>query len=171
MLPYLREQFGNPSSGHAYGQRAREAVERAREQVTSLHGSQPDEIVFTSGGTEANNLAIRGVAEVSTRRHLVTSTVEHPATAQPCAYFERQGFEVAHAPVDARGQVQVDAVRAFARGDTALVTVMLAQNETGTLMPIAEMGRTAHEHGALMHTDAARSCCEPSCITIGDGRT
>jgi cysteine desulfurase len=122
-----------------------------------LLGSQPDEIVFTSGGTEANNLAIRGVAEVSTRRHLVTSTVEHPATAQPCAYLERQGFEVARAPVDARGQVQVDTVRAFVRGDTALVTVMLAQNETGTLMPIAEIGRVAHEHGALMHTDAAQA--------------
>lgn len=157
MLPYLHEHFGNPSSGHAYGQRAREAVERAREQVASLLGSQPDEIVFTSGGTEANNLAIRGVAEVSIRRHVVTSLVEHPATAQPCAYLERQGFEVARAPVDARGQVQVDAVRTFVRGDTALATVMLAQNETGTLMPIAEISRTAHDHGALMHTDAAQA--------------
>ena len=157
MLPYLREHFGNPSSGHVYGQRARQAVVRAREQVAALLGCQPDEIVFTSGGTEANNLAIRGVAELSSRRHVVTSTVEHPATAQPCAYLERHGFEVTRVPVDADGQIQTREVRPFVRGDTALVTVMLAQNETGTLMPIAAIAQLAREQGAVMHTDAAQA--------------
>ena len=157
MMPYLGEHFGNPSSGHVYGQRARQAIERAREQVASLLGCQPDEIVFTSGGTEGNNLAIRGVAEVSPRRHVVTSSVEHPATSQPCAYLERHGFEVARVPVDEEGQVRVDEARSFVRGDTALVTVMLAQNETGTLMPIREIARVAHEQHAVMHTDAAQA--------------
>jgi len=157
MLPFLREHFGNPSSSHIYGQRTHKAIERAREQVAALLGCRPDEIVFTSGGTEANNLAIRGVAEVTTRRHVVTSTVEHPATAQPNAYLERHGFEVTRVPVDAAGQIQAHAVRAFVRGDTALVTVMLAQNETGTLMPIPEIARLAHAQGAVMHTDAAQA--------------
>ncbi len=157
MLPYLREHFGNPSSGHLYGQRAKKAIARAREQVAELLGCQPDEVVFTSGGTEANNLAIRGVAERSPRRHLVTTTVEHPATAQPCAFLERHGFEVTRVSVDGDGQVQPSEVRPFVRGDTALVTVMLAQNETGTLMPIAAIARLAHAQGAVMHTDAAQA--------------
>jgi cysteine desulfurase len=157
MLPFLREHFGNPSSGHVYGQRVHKAIERAREEIAALLGCRPDEVIFTSGGTEANNLAIRGVAEVSARRHLVTSTVEHPATAQPCAYLERHGFEVTRVPVDARGQIRESEVRPFVRGDTVLVTVMLAQNETGTLMPIAEIARLARAHGALMHTDAAQA--------------
>jgi cysteine desulfurase len=157
MLPFLGEHFGNPSSGHAYGQRTRKGIEQAREQVATLLGCQPDEIVFTSGGTEANNLAIRGVAEVTSRRHVVTTTVEHPATAQPCAYLERLGFEVTRVPVDAHGQVREREARPFVRGDTALVTVMLAQNETGTIMPIPEVARLAHGHGAVMHTDAAQA--------------
>lgn len=157
MLPFLREHFGNPSSGHVYGQRAHQAVERAREQVATLLGCRPDEVVFTSGGTEANNLAIRGVAGVTARRHLITTTVEHPATEQPCAYLERHGFEVTRLPVDARGQVQASEARPYVRGDTALVTVMLAQNETGALMPVPEMARLAHAVGAVMHTDAAQA--------------
>lgn len=158
MLPYLREDFGNPSSGHVYGQRAKRAVECAREQVASLLTCHPDEIFFTSGGTEANNLAIRGLLELSSpRRHVVTSTVEHPATARPCELLERQGVEVTRLPVDGTGRVQTDVARAFVRGDTALVTVMLAQNETGTLMPITELAGLAHERGALIHTDAAQA--------------
>jgi cysteine desulfurase len=158
MLPYLREHFGNPSSGHVYGQRAKRAVDRAREQVASLLAAQPDEIVFTSGGTEANNLAIRGVLELSsTRRHVVTSMVEHPATARPCELLERQGCEVARLPVDRDGRLEADPARAVVRADTALVTIMLAQNETGTLMPIAALAGLAHERGALIHTDAAQA--------------
>ncbi|MBI5482708.1 MAG: cysteine desulfurase [Deltaproteobacteria bacterium] len=158
MLPYLREHFGNPSSGHPYGLRAREAVARARAQVAALLGCQPDEIVFTSGGTEANNLAIRGVAEVAgARRHVITSTAEHPATAQPCAYLERHGFEVDRVPVDREGRVAADAVRRGLRDDTALVTVMLAQNETGALMPIPDLAEIAHRRGAVVHADAAQA--------------
>ncbi len=157
MLPYLRNHFGNPSSGHVFGQRARKALERARAQVAALLGCQPDEVVFTSGGTEANNLANRGVAGVAERRHILTSSVEHPATAQPCAYLERHGFEVTRVPVDGHGQVQAHDVLPFVRGDTALVTVMLAQNETGTLMPITAISEIAHRQGTVMHTDAAQA--------------
>jgi cysteine desulfurase len=158
MLPYLRDHFGNPSSSHVYGQRARQAVEHARDQVASLLGCEPDEVVFTSGGTEANNLAIRGVLELSgSRRHIVTSTVEHPATARPCELLAQQGVEVTRLPVDGTGRVLVEEARAFVRGDTALVTIMLVQNETGTLMPIAELAQLAHERRALIHTDAAQA--------------
>ncbi len=157
MLPYLKEHFGNPSSGHLYGQRARKAVERARQQVATLIACQPEEIVFTSGGTEANNLAIRGVAGSSPRRGIVTSVVEHPATAQPCTYLERHGWEVVRVPVDAHARVLADSVRSSLGANTALVTVMLAQNETGTLMPVAEIASAAHEYGALAHTDAAQA--------------
>jgi len=159
MLPYLREHFGNPSSSHPYGRRAHEAVEAARVQVATLLGSAPDEVIFTSGGTEANNLAIRGVLEAlrGTRRHVVTSTVEHPATARPCAYLEEHGVEVTRVPVDVSGQVRIEELRSFVRGDTALVTIMLAQNETGTLMPLREIAEVAHARGALVHTDAAQA--------------
>lgn len=158
MLPYLRDHFGNPSSSHVYGQRARQAVERAREQVGVLLRCEPGEVIFTSGGTEANNLAIRGVMELyGARRHIVTSTVEHPATARPCELLERQGASVTRLSVDAAGRVSADEALAFVRGDTALVTVMLAQNETGTLMPIAELAELAHQRGVLVHTDAAQA--------------
>jgi cysteine desulfurase len=145
MLPYLNEHFGNPSSAHVYGQRAKAAVTGAREQVAALLGCDADEIVFTSGGTEANNLAIHGVAPGP----VVTSVIEHPATAMPCA---RRGG-VTQLPVDADGVVQV---RDVARG-TALVTVMHSNNETGVLQPIAELAARAHAAGAVMHCDAAQS--------------
>jgi cysteine desulfurase len=157
MLPYLREHFGNPSSGHVYGQRARRAVDRAREQVAALLGCLPDEVVFTSGGTEANNLALRGTVETSARRHIVTSTVEHPAMEAPCAYLERHGFEVTRVPVDGRGQVQADNVRRVVRDDTAMVTVILAQNETGTLMPLRAISNSVRGRGTVLHTDAAQA--------------
>lgn len=158
MLPYLGEHFGNPSSTHVFGRRAKEAVERARGQVASLLGCRPEEVVFTSGGTEANNLAILGVVDpASGRRHVVTSTVEHPATARPCERLERQGVEVTRLPVDAAGRVEAGAARAAVRADTGLVTVMLAQNETGALMPVAELAAVAHGRGALVHTDAAQA--------------
>jgi cysteine desulfurase len=158
MLPFLCEHFGNPSSGHVYGHRAKQAVERSREQVADLLGCSPDEIIFTSGGTEANNLAIRGVLELAgARRHVATTTVEHPATSRPCELLERHGIEVTRLPVDRGGDVRVEMARAFVRGDTALLTVMLAQNETGTLMPIAELAELAHERGAIVHSDAAQA--------------
>lgn len=157
ILPYLREHFGNPSSGHVYGLRAKQAVELAREKVAALIGSRPDEVIFTSGGTEANNLAIRGVLEGCSRRHIVTSTVEHPATAEPCGLLERQGVEVTRVPVDSAGRVLPQEMRPFVRGDTALITIMLAQNEVGTLMPIAELAEIGHAQGARVHCDAAQA--------------
>jgi cysteine desulfurase len=158
MLPFLREEFGNPSSTHPYGRRAREAVERARAQVAALIGARAEEIFFTSGGTEANNLAIRGVAEARPeRRHLITSTIEHPATALPCRYLERQGWEVSRVGVDTEGRLRTEEVEAAYREDTALVTVIHANNETGVLQPVKELGARARGRGAVVHTDAAQS--------------
>ncbi|NTX38065.1 cysteine desulfurase [Myxococcus sp. CA033] len=161
MLPYLREHFGNPSSAHPYGRRAHEALEMARAQVAALIGAKPSEILFTSGGTEANNLAIRGTAEArAERRHLLTSTIEHPATTLPCDALEWRGWRVTWLPVDAEGRVRVeDAERALdAEGaETALVSLMHANNETGVLQPVAELAARAHRHGATVHTDAAQS--------------
>ena len=158
MLPYLREHFGNPSSGHVYGARARAAVAQAREQVAALLGCDADEIVFTSGGTEANNLAIRGVTEALDRKsHVVTTVIEHPATARPCAWLEKHERSVTRIGVDADGRARVDAAREAIDGDTALVTVMHSNNETGVLQPVEDLARLAHAAGALIHTDAAQS--------------
>jgi cysteine desulfurase len=158
MMPYLREHFGNPSSGHVYGSRARAAVAHAREQVAALLGCDADEIVFTSGGTEANNLAIRGVTEALERKsHVVTTVIEHPATARPCAWLEKHERSVSRIGVDADGRARVDAAREAIDGDTALVTVMHSNNETGVLQPVEELARLAHAAGALVHTDAAQS--------------
>ncbi|MBN2195341.1 MAG: cysteine desulfurase [Polyangiaceae bacterium] len=158
MLPYLREHFGNPSSGHVYGSRARSAVARAREQVAALLGCDADEIVFTSGGTEASNLAIRGVTEVlQGRSHVVTTVIEHPATERPCAWLENHGRSVTRVGVGADGRASVDEAREAIDGDTALVTIMHSNNETGVLQPMAEWARLGRAAGALVHTDAAQS--------------
>jgi cysteine desulfurase len=157
MLPFLHDTFGNPSSAHVYGQQARAAVERARGQVALLLGCDPDEVIFTSGGTEANNLAIRGVVERRARRQIVTSAVEHPATAEPCAYLEGRGFRVDRLPVDGFGRLVVDDASDVIGDQTAIVTVILAQNETGTLMPLPAIAREAHSRGVVVHTDAAQA--------------
>jgi cysteine desulfurase len=158
MLPYLREHFGNPSSGHVYGRRAHAAVERARAQVAALLGCDDEEVIFTSCGTEANNLAIRGVAEAcSERRHVVSSVIEHPATEKPCAWLERHGWTVTRIAVDGEGRASLEEAREAISPDTALVTVMHSNNETGVLQPIAELAQAAHSQGALMHADAAQS--------------
>ncbi|WP_434424071.1 cysteine desulfurase family protein [Nannocystis pusilla] len=158
MLPYLRSHFGNPSSGHVFGARAREAVSRARGHVAELLGCEAHEVLFTSGGTEANNLAIRGVADACGRRGpIVTTTIEHPATERPCAWLERHGWQVARVGVDATGRARMDEARAAIGVGAVLVTVMHSNNETGVLQPIAELADLAHASGALMHTDAAQS--------------
>ena len=158
MLPYLREHFGNPSSGHAYGQSVRAAVTRARVQVAGLLGCDADEIVFTSGGTEANNLAIRGVCEArADRRHVVTTVIEHPATEKPCAWLERHGWRVTRVGVDIDGRARMEEVRTALEACTALVTVMHSNNETGVLQPVAEIAGLARDGGTVMHTDAAQS--------------
>ena len=158
MLPFLTTHFGNPSSGHVYGQRAKAAVEAARAQVASLLGCDPEEVFLTSGGTEANNLAIFGVtARRFLRKHVVTSTVEHPATEEPCADLERQGWNVRRVPVGPTGRVDPSDVAPLVREDTALLTVMLANNETGTIMPIRAIADIARAKGAVVHTDAAQA--------------
>jgi cysteine desulfurase len=158
MLPYLREEFGNPSSAHAVGRRARDAVENARAQVAALIGAHPDEITFTSGGTEASNIAIRGAAKHDpTRRTIVTTTIEHPATDACCALLEREGHEIRRVAPRPDGRVTADAVSAAIDQATALVTVIHAQNEIGTLQPVAEISPISRKHGALVHADVAQS--------------
>ena len=159
MLPYLTHAFGNPSSTHALGRQAADAVRAARSQVAALIGSRPDEIIFTSGGTEANNLAIRGAAAAATpdRRRIVTSAVEHPATVQPLHLLGGQGWAVTVVPVTAAGYLDLAALEASMGADVALATVMLAQNETGALQPVAAVATAAHRAGALAHTDAAQA--------------
>jgi cysteine desulfurase len=164
MIPYLREHFGNPSSGHLFGKKAKDAVEQARAQVAKILGAQEDEIFFTSGGTEANNLAIRGIVDSQAasspsnpKKKIITSNIEHPATSNPCKWLERQGFEIVRAPVDALGRVQVSHIEAALSSKVALVTVMHSNNETGSLQPIREISALAQQHGCVVHTDAAQS--------------
>jgi cysteine desulfurase NifS/selenium donor protein len=159
MLPFLSEHFGNPSSSHPYGAVARKAVEKARLQVAGLLHARPEEIVFTSGGTEANNTVILGVARGlrSRGRHVVTSAVEHPAVLEPCSALAADGFRVTRVPVDETGRVDPSDVAAALTPETILVTVMHANNEVGTIEPVAEIARLARERGILVHTDAAQS--------------
>jgi cysteine desulfurase len=159
MLPFLREAFGNPSSDHPAGRAAAHAVSTARAQVATLIGAVPAEIVFTSGGTESNNLAILGVTSLAgpDRRRIVSTVMEHPATTVPCAHLEAAGWAVTRLPVTSAGTVDVpSAVSALGR-DVALVTVMLAQNETGAILPVPAVSAVAHEVGAIVHTDAAQA--------------
>jgi cysteine desulfurase len=160
MLPYLGEAFGNPSSSHEYGRIANSAVVKAREQVAALIGAAPDEIVFTGGGSEASNLASKGVAFAGSGvvgKHFITTAVEHPATLQPLDFLRRLGAEVAVPPVDRFGCVDPDAVRRAITSRTALITVMHSNNEVGTLEPIREIAAIGRERGILVHTDAAQS--------------
>jgi cysteine desulfurase len=157
--PYLREHFGNPSSSHAYGRRAHEAVDQAREQVAALVGATPAEIVFTGCATEANNLAILGVTRAlrGAKRHVVTSAIEHPAVLQPCLRLRDDGWDVTIVEVDRHGRVDPLAVARALRDDTALVSIMLANNEVGTIQSVAEIAALARSRGAVVHTDAAQA--------------
>ncbi|TRZ89917.1 MAG: cysteine desulfurase [Rhodocyclaceae bacterium] len=157
--PWLEEHFGNPSSSHLYGQRARQAVAQARNHVASLIGAQADEIVFTGSATEANNLALLGIARAlgDSKRHIVISAVEHPAIMQPALHLRELGWDVTIVPVDTTGRVNVADVAEALRSDTALVSVMHANNEVGTIQPMAEIAAVARANGTLIHTDAAQS--------------
>lgn len=159
MRPFLDEAFGNPSSGHWASVPARAALDRAREQVAALLGALPEEIVFTSGGSEANNLAIKGTyfAAKSGKAHIITSTIEHPAILAPCRFLERLGGSVTYLPVDRTGLIDPEDVRRAIRPQTLLISIMHANNEVGTIQPIKECARIAREHGVLFHTDAAQS--------------
>lgn len=159
MLPYLREHHGNPSSIHASGRRARQGLDEAREEIAASLGAKPREIVFTSGGTEADNLAIKGVAWAGSAkgRHVVTTAVEHKAVMNSCAVLERQGFEVTYLPVDRFGRVDPTDVAAAITPYTTLVSVQAANNEVGTLQPIAEIGGICRERRVPFHVDAVQS--------------
>ncbi len=154
---YLTEEFGNPSSDYALGRRAREAVAQARGEVAALLGAASEEIVFTSGATEANNTVLKGVARHFRAGQIITSAVEHPSVAGPCRYLATQGFEVTVLPVDGRGRLDPEAVRRALSSRTILISVMHANNETGALQPLAEIGALAREAGVWFHTDAAQS--------------
>jgi cysteine desulfurase len=160
MLPFFTERFGNPSGrAHALGQEAHRAVEEARAQVAALVGASPDEIVFTSGATEADNLALRGVmaARPAGGGHIVTSVIEHAAVLEPCRSLEREGVAVTRVEVGREGVVDVGAVKAALRSDTVLVSLMAANNEIGTLQPVAEVGEVCRERGILFHSDAVQA--------------
>jgi cysteine desulfurase len=159
MLPYFTEMFGNPSSIYSYGQEAKEAIENARAQVARLIGARSDEIVFTSGGTEADNFALKGIAFANEARcnHIITSTLEHHAVLESAKFLEQRGFRVTYLPVDKYGLVDPSDVKKAITSETSLVSVMHANNEVGTIEPIAEIGRITRETGVYFHTDAVQT--------------
>ena len=159
MMPYLDELFGNPSSSHWYGIQTRNAVENARRQVAGLLNCRTDEVVFTSGGTESNNFAIKGAAFANKDKgnHIITSVIEHPAVTEVCKFLEKKGFIVTYLPVDEYGMVDVNDVEKAILPETILITIMHANNEVGTIQPIGEISELARKRGIVFHTDAAQS--------------
>ncbi|MDH4299181.1 MAG: cysteine desulfurase NifS [Dehalococcoidia bacterium] len=159
MLPYFANSFGNPSSIYSYGQEARGAVEEARIKVAELIGARSEEIIFTSGGTEADNLALKGAAYANDRKgnHVITTSVEHHAVLEACKFLERSGFKITCLPVDKYGLVDPDAVRKVITNRTVLISVMHASNEVGTIEPVEEIGKIAREAGVYFHTDAVQT--------------
>ena len=159
MSPYLFEKFGNPSTLYSIGAEARAAVEEARKKVADLIGAKPDEIVFTGCGSESDNMALKGVAfaQMERGKHIIVSSVEHHAVLNTAAYLEKIGFEVTYLPVDRYGMVDPDDLRQAIRTDTILVSIMLANNEIGTIQPIKELCLVSHERGVLFHTDAVQA--------------
>lgn len=161
MMPYLTDIYGNASSVHAFGREAREGVEHARNQVAAAINASPDEVFFTAGGTESDNMAIKGAAHkyANKGKHIITTAIEHHAVLHTCEALEKEGYEVTYLPVDEDGLISVEQVRAAMRDDTILVTVMFANNEVGTIEPIAEIGALCRERNVLFHTDAVQAVC------------
>ncbi len=159
MLPYLTEFYGNPSSIYKIGREAKEAVEKAREQVAAALGANPKEIFFAGCGTEADNWAIKGaaLAKAKAGKHIITSKIEHHAVLHTLQFLEKQGFEVTYLDVDSDGKISLEELKAAIRPDTILITIMTANNEIGTIEPIAEIGKIAKEHKILFHTDAVQA--------------
>lgn len=163
MMPYLTTDYGNASTVYTYGQRAKAAVERSRRTIAATIGAKPSEIYFTSGGTESDNWALIGAAEAGKRGHIITDQIEHHAILNTCAYLEKRGFDVTYLPVDHEGHVDPNAVMAAIRPDTLLVSIMVANNEIGTIEPIAEIGARLQKHAEetgqriLFHTDAVQA--------------
>jgi cysteine desulfurase len=159
MLPYFTEAFGNPSSIYSYGQEAKGAAEEARTKVAELIGARSEEIVFTGGGTEADNLALKGVADAKEHKgnHIITTSIEHHAVLEVCKFLERRGFRITYLPVDKYGLVDPDDVRKAITDKTILISVMHANNEVGTIEPVEEIGKIAKEAGVYFHTDAVQT--------------
>jgi cysteine desulfurase len=157
MLPFFGEIYGNPSSVHAFGRAAREAVDDARGRIARFLGSRPEEIVFTSGGTESDNFGVKGLALARGSGHLITSRIEHHAVLRTCESLERQGFDVTYLPVDDQGRLDPDDVKRALRPETLAITVMHANSEVGTIQPMAAIGAIAREHGVPLHVDAVQT--------------
>jgi cysteine desulfurase len=157
MLPYFGQVFGNPSSVHGFGREARDAVDTARERVAGLLRARPDEIVFTSGGTESDNFGVKGLAWARGRGHIITSKIEHHAVLRTCQALEGQGFTVTYLPVDEHGMIDPDDVRRAFRPDTIAISIMHANSEVGTIQPVRAIGALAREHGVPFHVDAVQT--------------
>ena len=159
MLPFFEEEFGNPSSSHWYGIKPKQAVDNARRQVASLLNCTPEEILFTSGGSESNNHAIKGIAAAYRHRgnHIITSRFEHPAVLEVCRYLKDHGYTITYLPVSEQGLVSLSDVKNAITSETILITIMHANNEVGTIQPIEKISSAARENGILLHTDAAQS--------------
>jgi len=159
MEPYINEYYGNPSSGHWLGKKGKSAIESARKQVADLIGAQSSEIIFTSGGSESNNHALKGIASAYREKgnHIITSVIEHPAIINPCKYLEKEGYNITYVGVDEYGRVNLDEIKNAITDKTILISIMHANNETGTIQPIAEIGKIAREKNVYFHTDAAQS--------------
>jgi len=158
MMPFFQELWGNPSSMHTFGRRVKKDIERARRQVASLIGAEPSEIVFTSCGTESNNMAIRGAVEVGEgRAHIVTTRVEHPAVLAVCRYLTDHGYTLTELAVDRQGRIDLDQLKSSLNRDTAVVSIMWANNETGVIFPMDEIAEIAKEAGCILHTDAVQA--------------
>jgi cysteine desulfurase len=159
MIPYLKGFFGNPSSSHFYGRQSKEAVDKARTQVALLLNCNPSELIFTSGGSESNNYALKGYAFANQDKgkHIITSSIEHPAITEVCKFLETEGFEVTYLPVDGTGRVQLSDVKKAIRPDTILISIMYANNEVGTLQPISDISKLAKEYNIVMHSDCAQA--------------
>lgn len=159
MLPYFTEKFGNASSVYTFGRQSKSAVEEAREKVGKALGALPDEIYFTAGGSEADNWAVKGVAYANRKKgnHIITTKIEHHALLHTCEYLEKQGFEVTYLPVDEYGMISLEDLKNAIKPETILITIMFANNEIGTIQPIAEIGKIAREKGIIFHTDAVQA--------------
>jgi cysteine desulfurase len=159
MLPFFSEKYGNPSSLYTEGREAGDALEMAREQLAKGIGAKPDEVIFTSGGTESDNLALKGVSLSREKKsgHIITATIEHPAILKACQYLESFGFKVTYLPVDKYGSIQLDMLKKAFKKDTFIVSIGMANNEIGTIQDIKEISKLVHEHGAVLHTDAVQA--------------
>lgn len=164
MIPYLSLEYGNPSSIYSIGRNSRRAIEEARKRVASLINCKPEEIYFTSCGSESDNMALKGIAYANKDKgkHIITSKIEHPAILHSCQNLEKHGFEVTYLDVDKEGLVNLEALKKFIRKDTILISIMSANNEIGTIQPIEEIAQIAHKNNIIFHTDAVQAVREYS---------